>query len=180
MAAKTAFAGLISKSGLKKLAGERYFERGLDYFEGGAVVHLRLGEDGIFARVQGTEPCPYAVRFWLEKQELEWGCSCPLGIEGEFCKHLVAAGLAWLSGDLTRREPDIPEDLQTIQGFLEAIDKETLVELLTQRAVWDEYVLAELALAARASRHEDAEKRPRHQGRETTNKAENRIAKPRK
>lgn len=66
-----AFGGLISKSSLKELAGEKYFERGLDYFESGAVVHLRFGEDGISARIQGTEPCPYAVRFWMEKQEMQ-------------------------------------------------------------------------------------------------------------
>lgn len=173
----TAFARLVSRSSLKKLAGERYFDRGLAYFEGGAVVHLRLGEDGISARVQGTEPCPYAVRFWLEKEKLQWGCACPLGVEGEFCKHLVATGLAWLSGDVAHGEPDIPEDLQTIRDFMEAIDKETLVELLSQRAVWDEYLLAELALAARASRHQDVGRR---QDRKTTNKARNGVQKPRK
>lgn len=48
-----AFGGLISKSSLKELAGEKYFERGLDYFESGAVVYLRFGEDGISARIQG-------------------------------------------------------------------------------------------------------------------------------
>lgn len=175
--AKTAFAGLISKSGLKKLAGDRYFERGLDYYENGAVVDLRRGEDGISARVQGTEPCPYAVRFWLEKGKLQWGCACPLGVEGEFCKHLVAAGLAWLSGDLVNGEPDTLEDLRAIENFLEGIDKKTLVDLLSYRAAWDEYLLAELALAARAARHEDVGRR---QDRKTTNKARNGIRKPRK
>jgi len=149
------FAGLISKSSLKKLAGEKYFERGLGYFENDAVVHLRLGEDGISARVQGTEPCPYAVRFWTEKQELQWGCACPLGVEGAFCKHLVATGLAWLSGGIIESDAVTPEGLETIQDFLESIDEHTWTELLSQRALWDENLLAELALAARASRHED-------------------------
>ena len=116
MAAKSAFAGAISKSSLRRLAGERYFERGADYFDGGAVVHLRSGEEWIAARVQGTETCPYAVRFWLEKQDLQWGCTCPLGLEGEFCKHLVATGLAWLSGEIIEHESKIPELLETIRA----------------------------------------------------------------
>jgi uncharacterized Zn finger protein len=155
MAGKTMFASLISKAGLKKLAGEKYFELGLDYFENGAVVHLRLGENGIFARVQGTEACPYAVRFWIEKQELQWGCACPLGTEGAFCKHLVATGLAWLSGKTIADDAVAPEDLEAIRDFLEAIDEQTVLEILSQRAPWDESLLAELALAARASQHED-------------------------
>ncbi len=170
MAAKAAFAGLISESSLKKLAGEKYFERGLDYFEGGAVVHLSFGADGISARVQGTEPCPYAVRFWMEKQELQWGCACPLGAEGAFCKHLVATGLAWLSGDVIEDEPDISEELQTLRDFLETVDKQTLVELISRKAIWDESLVAELMLAARASRHKDVENPPQRQGRKVSSK----------
>ncbi len=151
----------MSRSSLKKLAGEKYFERGLDYFKNGAVVHLRLGEAGISARVHGTEACPYAVRLWMEKQELQWGCACPLGVEGAFCKHLVAAGLAWLSGKTIADDQVAPEDLETILDFLEAIDEQTVLEILSQRALWDESLLAELTLAARASRHEDKAKETR-------------------
>ncbi len=161
MAAKSPFTGLISKSSLKQLAGDKYFERGLDYFENGAVVQLGSEEHGIFARVQGTEPCPYAARFWVEKQELQWGCACPLGTEGAFCKHLVATGLAWLSGETIADDAVAPEDLETIRDLLEAIDEQTLVELISQRALSDESLLAELVLAARASRHEDKAKETR-------------------
>ncbi|MGQ0525495.1 MAG: SWIM zinc finger family protein [Betaproteobacteria bacterium] len=152
------FDSLISKSGLKKLAGERYFERGVNYFEGGAVVGLRLGTDGIAARVQGTEPCPYTVRFWVEKRRLQWGCACPLGVEGAFCKHLVATGLAWLAGDFTDYEPDIPEDFREIEEFLQGVGKDTLVETLSPRLAWDEGLFAEIVLAARAARHEGTAK----------------------
>lgn len=153
MAARTAFAKLITRSSLKKLAGDKYFERGLDYFESGAVVHLDFGKDGISARVQGTEPCPYAVRFWLEEKELGWGCACPLGAEGAFCKHLVATRLAWLSGETIEDDRATPEDLEMIKDVLDAIDEQTLIELLSQRALWDESLAAELMLAARAHRH---------------------------
>lgn len=152
MAVKARFTRLISESGLKKLAGETYFERGLDYFEAGAVVQLSDGNDGIAARVQGSEFCPYAVRFWVDEQELRWGCTCPLGTSGEFCKHLVAAGLAWLSGMAAKGEPDVPEELQAVRDFLEATDRRALATLVLQRALWDEDLLGELILAARAFR----------------------------
>jgi len=177
MAAKAVFAGLISRSSLKKLAGDKYFERGLDYFENGAVVHLQHGTDGISARVQGTEPCPYAVRFWMEQQELQWGCACPLGVEGAFCKHLVATGLAWLSGDTITDDQVAPEDLETIQDVLDAIDEKTVLEILSQRALSDESLLAELALAARASRHEDKAREARRGG-STTRKRQLSKGKP--
>jgi uncharacterized Zn finger protein len=149
MPTKPAFTAKITKVSLKKMAGEKYFERGLDYFENGAVIYLRVGDDGIAARVQGTESLPYTVRFWLKKQELQWGCTCPLGIEGAFCKHTVATGLAWLAGDLIEDEPDIGEELQEIRAFLTTLDKPALVNLLSRQAVWDENLFEELRLAMR-------------------------------
>ncbi len=63
MVRKGPYVGLITKADLKELAGERYFDRGLDYFEGGAILHLRLGEDGEASQSpgpaqlnQGSEP----------------------------------------------------------------------------------------------------------------------------
>ena len=44
------------------------------------------------ARVGGTRL--YRVELWAEQGDLGYDCSCPLGEEGAFCKHCVAAGLA--------------------------------------------------------------------------------------
>lgn len=87
----------IIRTALQKLAGDVYFKRGVDYHNAGTVVQLRIGDHGIAARMQGSEPVPYPVRFWHDEQKLQWGCACPLGDEGAFCKHLVAAGLAYLA-----------------------------------------------------------------------------------
>ncbi len=151
MPTKPAFTTEITKASLKNLAGEKYFERGLDYFANGAVIYLSISDDGITARVQGTESLPYMVRFWLKKQELHWGCTCPLGIEGAFCKHIVATGLAWLAGDLIEDEPDIGEELQEIQTFLTTLDKQALVNLLSRQAVWNENLFEELRLFMRVA-----------------------------
>ena len=149
MPTKPAFTAKITKAGLKKMAGEKYFERGLDYFENGTVIYLSVGDDAVTARVQGTESLPYTVRFWLKRQELQWGCTCPLGVEGAFCKHIVATGLAWLAGDLINDEPAVGEELQEIQAFLTTLDKQALVDLLSRQAVWDENLFEELRLAMR-------------------------------
>ncbi len=120
------------------------------YLRAGVVVSLRAGQTGIRARVLGTRP--YAVRFWQEGRRLGWGCTCPLGIEGEFCKHLVAAGLAWIAGGSAQPGSTLPGELRPLREFLESADREELVTLLIERAVWDEDLLDELALEVRAAK----------------------------
>ena len=86
-----------------ELAGETYFERGEGYHRGGHVHDLVEHAGVVVAKVVGTED--YRVRLWSE-DGLDFACDCPLGVDGEFCKHCVAAGLAWLDGDFS--EHDIP------------------------------------------------------------------------
>lgn len=96
MAARAALADLISRRALEDLADERSFERGLAYFRNGAVERLVRHKDRITARVVGTDV--YTIRLWPDGADLGWDCTCPVGQDGEFCKHLVATGLAWLAG----------------------------------------------------------------------------------
>lgn len=149
---KSAFAAHISKDALKELAGERYFERGLAYFRSGAVSRLEATENQISARVSGTHP--YIVRLWLVRRELAWNCSCPLGADGEFCKHLVATGLAWLAHGAPAALSS-PE-LQSAKAFIEASDKQTLAEILLGWAEREDELLAELLLAAQRSGRSDS------------------------
>lgn len=106
--ANRGLADLITESTLEELAGDRYFERGLAYFRHSAVSRLRAGAKEISARVRGSRP--YAVRLWLDGRELRWDCTCPLGRDGEFCKHLVATGLAWLAGGEDHADQGPSED----------------------------------------------------------------------
>lgn len=143
-------ADLVTESALEELAGDRYFERGLVYFRHSAVSRLRAGEKEISARVRGTRP--YAVRLWLDGRELRWDCTCPLGRDGEFCKHLVATGLAWLAGGEDDAD-QAPTELQTIRAFLDAADKQTLVDLLVERASEDDDLSGQLLLSAQRTGH---------------------------
>ena len=95
MATKKSFADLITEQTLEELAGDRSFEHGRDYLHRGAVVRLRVDASRITARVAGSET--YTTKLWIDEGELGYDCSCPIGEEGEFCKHLVATALAWLN-----------------------------------------------------------------------------------
>lgn len=76
---------------LLDLAGERYFQQGEGYHRGGHVYSLVEHDRVIVAKVARTEE--YRVRLWAE-DGLAYSCDCPLGLDEEFCKHCVAAGLA--------------------------------------------------------------------------------------
>lgn len=146
MPAKTTLADLVSESSLETLAGERYFERGLAYFRDGTVDLLHADEREIAGNVLGTES--YGVRLWLKRGLLNWACTCPLGEQGEFCKHLVATGLTWLAEQ--SRNPGSYEspELRMIRTYLDQSDQRTLAQILLSRATQDDGLMAELLLAA--------------------------------
>lgn len=77
------------------MAGPVYFGRGEGYFNSSVVGGLVDIDGRITATVRGTHK--YEVTLWVERGGLAHSCTCPLGDEGEFCKHCVAVGLEWLS-----------------------------------------------------------------------------------
>lgn len=84
----------LTEDALKNLAGTRIFARGIHYLEAGHVTELHETGGEIRATVLGTEA--YAVRLWIEDGEFAHECACPMGTRGLCCKHVVAAGLAWV------------------------------------------------------------------------------------
>jgi uncharacterized Zn finger protein len=102
------------------------------------------------ATVTGTSQ--YRVRIWAEEGDLNFSCTCPVGETEEFCKHCVAAGLVWLgaaraSEGATRETGPDQADVD-LRGYLLTRSKETLVELLMERAAEDELFGGRLALQA--------------------------------
>ena len=151
MPKKTTLAELLTQSSLLDHAGPVYYQRGVEYFENDAVELRRFDEQEISARVEGSET--YRVVLRAARQQLDSTCSCPLGDEGEFCKHVVATGLAWLArtqrtdqggGKPLKRSPSIkrsPHDspeFAAIRQFVQRNDKKTLGALLLQQAVDDD------------------------------------------
>lgn len=97
--------------------------------------------DAINATVLGNED--YRVVLRPAGNALEWTCTCPLGEERTFCKHAVAAGLAWLA-----REGGSGDDLAGVRAHLEAETKESLVEILVEHAANDPELRARMEAAA--------------------------------
>lgn len=122
---------LLDIAAVACLAGSRSLERGEEYAEWGAVGRLRIGAETVAATVQGTHP--YEVRIGVEDGKLAFACSCPVGVEGAFCKHCVAVALCWLGEDVPAGPT--PDE---VRAYLLSLDRERLVDLLMEHARDDE------------------------------------------
>ena len=131
----SAFRAVIDRAALLQLAGSRCFERGESYFNSGLVDELAEKDDSIEAEVQGTYT--YCVEIWLEKERLQYGCTCPLGEKGKFCKHLVATGLAWIEeyGAPRRKQATTQDDIRT---YLSNQKKSALVDMIMTQFASDD------------------------------------------
>ncbi|MEO6423478.1 MAG: DUF6880 family protein [Candidatus Nitrotoga sp.] len=140
---------LLSKD-IKKLAGAAYYARGKGYFEQGLVRSLDENDDEITAYVEGTYE--YEVRLWEENNELCYECSCPVGQDYEFCKHCVAVGLAVLAQDVPENQnasKKKPSSTNDIRNYLETLEPETLMGIITDACKHDKRLRERLLLAAR-------------------------------
>lgn len=143
--ARSTLAETLDRSLLRALAGARSYERGEAYFETGRVDRLVIEGDALLATVLGTHP--YQVELRPGDRALEHSCSCPLGREGPFCKHCVAAGLAFLElgagGPKSRSQP---LSLGEIGAWLGGLDHDAVVALVLEEAGTDERLLERLRL----------------------------------
>lgn len=90
---------VITEKTLRSLAGGRSYSRGEEYFESGLVGPLSEKNEVISAKVHGSHT--YDSRLKIEAEgkgrfRLGHVCTCPVGRDGDFCKHAVALGLAWI------------------------------------------------------------------------------------
>ncbi|MFD9703313.1 SWIM zinc finger domain-containing protein [Lentzea sp. NPDC059081] len=101
----------------------------------------------VTATVDGTRT--YRVRLDVTPKGLRGRCSCPYGADGVFCKHCVAASLAWLEqgGDVGKPHAKPLSD-KRLRSFLLGCDQEWLVEQLMTTAKTDRVLRARLAAAA--------------------------------
>src|ERR1700686_2018282 len=118
---------------IRALAGEVWFARGEAYFQQGRVGELNELNGKLSTIVTGTQN--YRVRLQVKENDLSYSCTCPLGDDEQFCKHCVAAALAWLAiakdeGSQRTRESR-ENDLRT---FLEQQEKESLIKILLREA----------------------------------------------
>jgi uncharacterized Zn finger protein len=142
---------LVTRETLRRLTGQRSFERGEEYAEFGAVGSLQWDDKAIRAGVQGTER--YRVRLEVAGGKLAGSCTCPVGRDGLFCKHCVAVGVAWLSRSPERDERDAPTRRQ-LHERLAALGADALADHLVEQALDDEYLHG-------AAAHVDRRRKPK-------------------
>lgn len=115
----------LSEATIRGLATAQSFERGENYYHTGAVLDLSKRENTLLARVEGSRYEPYQVTVELSEQGLAAAhCSCPYDWGG-YCKHIVAALLAYL------REPEQVIERQSMAELLGGLERGELLELLT-------------------------------------------------
>ena len=144
------FTDILTRDRLLELAGDQYFQRGEAYFERGQVNSLAEFDGVVTAQVAGTEE--YRVQLWVEVGELDYDCTCPLGVDGAFCKHCVAVGLAWLQNPEAIENQAEPETegrktskrssrsvttMRDVEEYLKGLNKDDLVQLVLDRAMQD-------------------------------------------
>lgn len=147
-------AEVLTREAMVELAGERYFERGEEYHRDGLARIFAEHEGIVTARVIGTHE--YRVKFQAAGDGLRYSCTCPLGVDGEFCKHCVAAGLAWLEQPRDTVDATGPAGvtMDEVKAYLERQDGDALVGIILDRAAEDELLREGLLLRAASERPE--------------------------
>jgi uncharacterized Zn finger protein len=116
----------LAESLIRKLASEQSFERGQDYYHGGAVGEpLRQGMV-LRAECAGSDYEPYSVRVTLAKDGIaETSCTCPYDWGG-ICKHIVALLLTYV------HKPQAFRIVPPLEALLADRSKEELITLINE------------------------------------------------
>jgi uncharacterized Zn finger protein len=141
----------LTEANLKALSGGRSFERGLGYLD--AVSGVEVGDGWVTATVHGTER--YEVELSLDGPDgLGGECDCPYGLEGHFCKHLVALGLTVIaqSASLPRQREAARTRVRDLDLWLSGLSKDELLALVREQIDEDRQLRRRLELRAAGAR----------------------------
>ncbi len=108
----------LSEAFIREGSSQASFERGERYYRQGRVTGLERRGGVLSAQVEGGEDAPYRVRAALGEPQAA-SCTCPYEYGG-FCKHIVAALLAYLS------EPGLAEERPDLRALLAPLSAEQL------------------------------------------------------
>ena len=155
MDAASQLAKALTDQALRELAGEQSYERGLEYAYPGTVFDIKVTGNCLSGCVLGNSI--YSVTIRCKKgNRLAWKCTCPVGEEGDFCKHAVALALVWKKGRKTGAKPKVSsgpaQEATTIKQFIESQDRETLVRIVKERAAEDPELRQKFRLAVAQQR----------------------------
>ena len=136
----------ITQTILQQMAYGASFSKGEDYFSRGLVKNIAEIDNKIIAKVSGSDL--YRVQLWEDQKQLKFSCTCPVGKDGDFCKHCVAVGLQWLAnvnnGTSAKGEEKIT--LEDIKSWLNKQNTDVLVNLLMEQIYTDDQLEQKLSL----------------------------------
>lgn len=118
----------LSESTFKTLAGDNAYKHGLDYYDDGRVIELSINTSNITAVVNGHES--YRVTLVHTNKIFEGTCSCPASDNFDFCKHCVAASLAYYYQTQTNLEMADDVNTDPVELYLNTFTKPQLLDAL--------------------------------------------------
>ncbi|HCA70371.1 MAG TPA: hypothetical protein DEP17_08265 [Lachnospiraceae bacterium] len=129
----------------KDLFRPHILERGLNYYEIGAVENVQQTEKGFRATVVGSEN--YEVEIEIKDGRVyDMWCSCPYAEDGNYCKHMAAALYESeetvreiKTGDKTWQEKFL-ESKQELAEVISKIPEDELRSILIQLAQENESI----------------------------------------
>ncbi len=140
---------------IRRLSDAQSYQRGVDYFSHGHVESIEDRGGSVYAIVRGNQD--YTVTLAADDGVMDYSCDCPVGGDGAFCKHCVAAALAWLNRTGSPMKPPVRRKTKEVtladagKGLRDE-DKDTLVRMMLDWAKDDERLHERLILyAARRS-----------------------------
>ena len=139
-----AFNKAFARPSVEAMADRRSFDRGLLYAANGRVGKRTVTESSVKAKVRGSTS--YQVKLWLDDGQAAFDCSCPVGVEGKFCKHAVAVAL--VATDAAADPSQRAEVVIDIRAYLACLEHDALVDLLVDRAAEDDVFDARLRMSA--------------------------------
>lgn len=140
----------LSEALIREGASGESFRRGREYHREGAVLSLVLRADILHAEVAGSEPETYAITVrWGRVGIPDADCTCPYEYGG-WCKHIVAALLAYIDDPGSVEERPSPEEL--LAG-LDEDELRSVILSLAERVPSLPDVLERLVRRLRSSEH---------------------------
>lgn len=116
----------IKKSDITRWTDEEYFQRGLKYYEQGAIYEQRCEGMTLKSKCSGSQAPFYRQEILFDAKGIKSAeCSCPVG-EGGRCKHAVALLLTWLN------DPDSFQEVEAIDAILNKRSKPELVTIIKE------------------------------------------------
>lgn len=125
-------ANILHRDTIAALVGSKVFERGEACFASGRVLRVEVGQGELRGSVRPElrGRAVYAVRIWLRDQGLAYECTCPMGMQRQFCKHAVAVALAHLEKERQEAEGEFSQ----LRSRVLAVEPAVLVERLLDHA----------------------------------------------